>query len=266
MTEKMFRIHKLRGVFFGLLLLISTCLPCWGQETLNVYGPGGPAPAMKEAAALFGQQHDVKVAVTAGPSSVWMEQAKKDADIIFSGSENMMTNFVWAMDGRIDEQSITPLYLRPSTLLVRPGNPKGIKDLKDVLVPGVKILVVNGAGQAGLWEDVAGRLGDMETIKAFRKNIVQYAKNSGLAKQYWIDNPDVDVWLIWTHWQVANPDLADMVVVGKKHRIYRDFGIALTDSGKKKPVALKFIEFLQSETGAGIFTKWGWSSGEGKDK
>jgi accessory colonization factor AcfC len=41
------------------------------EETLFVYGPGGPAPAMKEVAEVFGKAHGVKVEVTAGPTDKW---------------------------------------------------------------------------------------------------------------------------------------------------------------------------------------------------
>src|SRR3546814_1970160 len=76
---------------------------------------------------------------------------------MFSGAENMMTDFVKAMNGAIDEKTIDPLYRRASNILVRPGNPHHIGGLRDLLRPGFKVMVVQGAGQTGLWEDMAGR-------------------------------------------------------------------------------------------------------------
>jgi accessory colonization factor AcfC len=228
------------------------------EDVLYVYGPGGPYPAMKEAGEIFGKKLNVKMEVAAGPTNQWVEKARKDADIIYSGAEYMMTDFIFAMEGRIDETTVTPLYLRPSSILVRPGNPKKIKDFPDLFRPGMKILVVNGSGQAGLWEDIAGKDGDIETVKKFRKNIVAYAPNSALAKKLWAENKDIDVWLIWNIWQIANPDLADLVPMSKKYVRYRDCGIALTKQGKDKELAKKFYDFVQSEDGGRIFAKWGW--------
>lgn len=54
-------------------------------EPLHVYGPGGPYPALKEAAETFGKAHGIDVQVTAGPTGKWLAQAKEDADVIFSG-------------------------------------------------------------------------------------------------------------------------------------------------------------------------------------
>lgn len=228
-------------------------------ETLHAYGPGGPKPAMEEAAAAFEKETGVKVAVTAGPTDKWLAEAKDKADIIFSGSENMMSDFIDKMEGRIVEESVTPLYLRPSTILVRPGNPAGIGGIADLLEPGRKILVVAGAGQIGMWEDVIGRYGDIDKLKAFRDNIAVFAKNSAEAVDAWKEDASLEAWLIWNHWQIANADLAEPVPVEPELRIYRDSGIALTEAGAGKPAAAEFVAFLLGPKGEEIFGRWGWS-------
>ena len=53
------------------------------------------------------------------------------------------------------------LYLRPSAILVRPGNPQRIEDFPDLLRSGIGVTVVNGSGQKGLWEDIAGTEADI---------------------------------------------------------------------------------------------------------
>ena len=253
----------------GLGVVVTACLVAClptaalaeetsAPQTLYAYGPGGPAPAMKEAAAAFEKKSGVKVEVTAGPTPQWLDKARVDADLVFSGSETMMTDFVVALPGQLDHQRVTPLYLRPLAILVRPGNPGHIKGVKDILKPGLKILVVNGAGQNGVWEDMAGRRGDLKTVIALRRNIAVYAKTSAEARQNWIDNPELDVWLIWNIWQVANPKLADTVAIEPDYAIYRDTGIAITTRAESKPAAQAFVDFLQSSEGARIFTGWGW--------
>lgn len=237
-------------------------------ETLFVYGPGGPLPAMKEAASAFARRNNIRIEVTGGPTPEWLTQARLDADVIFSGAENMMTDFVRQLGdttggsaphpGRIDEATIVPLYLRPVAMLVRPGNPKRIARFEDLLRPGIKVLVVQGAGQTGLWEDVAGRTGDIEVVRAFRRNIGAVAQNSGEAEQRWTSDRSFDAWLIWNIWQVANPALAQSVPVAERWRIYRDAGVALTVKGRERHAARDFVRFLESPEGARIFAKWGW--------
>ena len=241
-----------------LLILVGSTAYAKHKTIIHVYGPGGPYPPMHEIAQLFSKKFNVKVIVIRGPSKKWMRKARKNADIIYSGAEFMMQHFVWAMKGRIDEKTIRSLYLRPSGILVRKGNPKHIKGFEDLLKPGIKILVVDGAGQTGLWEDMAGKQGDIKTVRAFRKNIVYHAHNSAEAKKEWIKDKSIDAWLIWNIWQISNKDIADFVPVSKKFVIYRDCGIAMTSKGEKRAIARKFYNFVQSKEAAKIFKKWGW--------
>lgn len=247
---------------FAIPLVSSLTSPAQAEKNvIHAYGPGGPAPAMKELAAKFESRTGNKVVVTAGPPPKWMKKAKTDADIIFSGSENMMTGFERAFAGKIDAKTIEPLYIRPSTILVRKGNPKNIKGFRDLARPGTKIMVVGGAGQVGLWEDVATRTGDITLLAAIRRNIVVNAVNSGKALKAWTGDASIDAWLIWTHWQVAHKDLADQVAVEKDLRVWRPMDIALTVDGASKRAAKAFIAFIKSPVGVAVFEKWGWSSG-----
>jgi accessory colonization factor AcfC len=229
-----------------------------GTVVLHIYGPGGPLPAMKEAADTFSKEKHVQVVVTGGPLPKWAHDAQQNADLIFSGSEEMMSDFQVALQGTFDPATIVPLYMRKAAILVRPGNPSHIHGLEDLLQPGHHILVVNGAGQRGLWEDVVGRRGDIASVTKFRSNIATVALSSADARTDWITDESLDAWLIWNIWQISNASLADVVPVDEAHQIYRDCGIGLTTQGKSRPEAAAFIRFLQSQEGAQIFQKWGW--------
>jgi accessory colonization factor AcfC len=242
----------------GALCLVLASGVAAAQSVLHVYGPGGPAPAMKEAAVAFEKKTGTHVEVTAGPTRSWIDHAREDADVIYSGSETMMSDFVVAMGDQLTPDAPVPLYLRSMSILVRPGNPRRIHGFADLLRPGVKVLVVNGAGQNGVWEDVAGRAGDIGSVAALRRNIVSYAGNSALARQTWVAQPDIDVWLIWNIWQVANPSLADTVSIEPRYAIYRDAGVAVTKRGSAHPASQQFVDFLKSPQGAAIFSRWGW--------
>ena len=241
-----------------LALAASLCSASPAESQVMAYGPGGPAPAMKEAAAAFEHETGQRVVVTAGPTDQWLPRATTDADLIFSGAETMMTAFERAFAGQIDPATIRPLYLRAGAILVRPGNPGGVRGLRDLARPGHRILVVEGAGQNGLWEDMAGRTGDIDLVRAIRRNIVGFAKSSAEAKEAWTSDHSIDAWIIWTIWQKANPTISQAVPVERDLVVYRDVGIGLTGRGKSDPAARRFADWLASGRADGIFRRWGW--------
>ncbi|EZP77770.1 hypothetical protein CP98_01539 [Sphingobium yanoikuyae] len=247
----------MKSLLLAAVAAATMALPA-SAETIHVYGPGGPAPAMKEAAATFGKANGVEVIVTAGPTPEWTGAMKADGDVIYSGSEVMMSDFVGTFAGTIMPATVTPLYMRPVGILVRPGNPKHIRGFADLLKPGIKIAVVDGAGQQGMWEDIAGKDGDIATLKTFRGNIMLYAKNTALALKGWEADPSIDAWVTFPIWAKANPGVADVVPLEANRRVYRDAGVALTARGNDKPSAMAFVRFLSSPQGAAIFRKWGW--------
>lgn len=103
----------LRFLIVALSMTAISTADVAAQVVLRVYGSEGPAPAVYEAAAVFGDQHNAKVEVVSGPPSNWLDKAVADADIIFSSAEFMMSDFVRTTKLEIDNASITPLYLHP---------------------------------------------------------------------------------------------------------------------------------------------------------
>ncbi len=239
-------------------ILFSVCMCAAQTGTVRVYGPGGPYPAMKEIAENFEKEFNIPVSVTKGPLKNWQEKAKKDGDIFYSGSENMMANFLSVFGDAIVPETVYPLFYCGSGLIVRKGNPKKIKSLADLQRSDIKILVVNGAGLTGVWEDILGNMKDMAAFRKIRANIVHHAENSGLAEAYWKQNPETDVWISWNIWQIANADTADFVRLKEKYTIYRDCGIALSKAGFDNANARKFYDYIKSPHAASVFRKHGW--------
>ncbi|WP_295990231.1 substrate-binding domain-containing protein [Rugamonas sp.] len=241
-----------------LLLLGAAAVGHAGAQELKVYGPGGPAPAFKAAAAKFEEQTGIKVKLVAGLTPTWIDAAKIDAEVVYSGSEHMMTEFAFVLGDQVKLADAEPLYVRPMTIVVRAGNPKKIHGFEDLMKPGVKLEVVNGSGLSGAWEDMAGRNGDIGQIRALRSNVAAYAKNSADAKQIWTERPELDAWLTWTAWQNAFSQVGDAIPVEPRYALYRDAGVVVTQRGRANPAAAQFVAFLKSDAGAQIFVAKGW--------
>ena len=248
--------NRIRILALSLASVLLSPLAGRAAEPLHVYGPGGPAQAMVEAAKVFQAKTGTVVEITAGPSAKWVDKAKTNADLVYGGSEVMMSALSTEIPD-IDPNSITPLYLRGAAILVRKGNPAGFQGVADLLKSGHRILVVDGAGQQGLWEDVAGRLGDVASVRALRANIAVFAKNSGDAKKVWQSDPTIDAWLIWTIWQTANPNLADQVAVESE----RDFSRHGRCHDQTRRDAFRNGSLCRLPAlwqGGSIFKKFGW--------
>lgn len=229
---------------------------------LHVYGPGGPAPAIKEAASAFQRETGLHVVVTSGPTPQWIEKARSDADIVYSGSDTMMTDFVRQLPGKLRQEDVQALYDRPAAILVRKGNPKRIRGFRDLARSGLKVMVVEGAGQDGLWEDLAGRAGGIVFHRRFRSRIVNFARNSGEARTAWSADPSIDAWVIWNIWQLENQSLADLVPIEPDIILHRPMTVAVTTTTLQRSAALRFQQFLEAPSGSRIFRRHGWRGPE----
>lgn len=243
----------------GFAIAVIFSAPSRAAEPLHVYGPGGPAPAMKAAAAEFAKKTGIEVDVTAGPTAQWADAAHADADLLYSGSEDMMSGFIAKFGDELVASTAEPLYLRPAVILVRPGNPHHIHGIVDLLHGDTHIMVVDGSGQNGLWEDLVGRDGDIRQIKALRRNIVAFTPNTGEALNRWNSDPSVDAWIVYNIWAVAHPGVADIVPIEPRYRLYRDCGVVLTQRGAGNTDAHRFVQFLESPEGLRIFRQYGWT-------
>lgn len=252
-------IRKKWLIFFTLAVLLVgwglTKMALTQDKVLHVYGPGGPLGPMEECAKIFSQEKGVEVKVTAGPTPKWIDQAKQDADLIFGGAEYMLTDFILKYPGLVDEKTRTSLYIRPAGILVRKGNPKKIRSMADLTKPGVKIVDVNGAGQLGLWEDLAGAQG---LIPGIQKNIAVSVATSAEAIEKWKAMPELDAWITYESWHYRLQDLTDLVKLPKAQKLYRGTPIAITTISKERDLAQNFIDFLKTAKAHTIFKKWGW--------
>lgn len=244
-------IAKIASIF-----LVLSSAPASAESLLKVYGPGGPAPAMKKCAEVFEKSKKVKVQVTAGPLENWVSEAK-DADLFYSGSENMMDTFAEKIP-QLDKKSIHTHYFRPSAILVRPGNPKKIHGAKGLLKKNVRVMVVNGAGQVGMWEDIIGRLQSVQALNDFRANVVVAAKNTGEAEKKWNEDQSIDAWLVFNIWGTRNTEAALIVPTEPELTIYRSMGTALSNSTQQKELSVAFAEFIDEPECKKIFQKQGW--------
>jgi accessory colonization factor AcfC len=225
------------------------------EKALRIYGPEGPSLPMKECAEIFSKKYGIKAEVLAGPEPAWVARAKEDADVIYEGAEYRLTLFIANHSCLVDEGTRTSLYPRVGGILVRKGNPKKVGSLADLAQDRMRLLVVNGSDQVGLWEDIAGVRG---LIPDLQKRITVTASTSAEAVERWKTMMTLDAWITFESWHYPLKDITDLVQLPREGRIYRGTSVIATNFYKNKEPARKFIDFLKTEECHAVFQKWGW--------
>ena len=225
---------------------------------ISLYGAGGPHTALIKVGKLFTKKTGIKVKINFGPERKWMENAQKNADIIWGTSQLSMTAFLENYK-EFNSKDVESIYIRKAVIAVQKGNPKNIKGFDDLLKPKVKVVVVEGAGVyntsgTGVWEDVAGRLGSLSDVNKLRKNIITFAKGSGAGFKAFKNG--ADAWITWTHWVKTHPEDADMIEFSKERVIYRD--LSIVTNIKVDNETENFITFLKGNEAKKIFYSEGW--------
>ncbi len=113
----------------------------------------------------------------------------------------------------LDGKNRAELYARSAGILVRKETQRISSHSEDLTKKGIKIVDVNGAGQLGLWEDLAGRKG---LIPGISRNIDISVKSSAEAINLWKANSKLDAWITYESWHYRLADVTDLVQLLRK--------------------------------------------------
>jgi len=249
----------------SILTLLICMIGIWGsgfqglleaqEKPLRIYGPDGPSFPLRECADLLSQIYAIKAEVITGPGATWIPRAREDADIVYEEAEHLLSQFMTRYPCLVDQSTRASLYLQPTGILVRKGNPKKIHSFEHLAGTNIYLLDVFGGAHAGLWEDVAGL---KDIIPGVRKRIVMSVETGAEAVEKWKTVPELDAWVTFESWHVRLRDASDWVRLPKGERIYRGTAAVITHFYKNRETARMFMEFLQTRDCRAVFQKWGW--------
>jgi len=193
-----------------------------------------------------------------GGSGTVLSQMKltKKGDLYFPGSSDFMEK-AKAENLVLPESEKKIVYL-VNAINVQKGNPKGIKDLKDLTRPGLKVAIANPETVCvGLYavEIIENALSPAEKA-AFRKNLINYTESCDkTATAVALKTVDAVIgWRVFSYW---DPDKIETIPL-KPEEIRRVgyIPIAVSSFSENKAAAQKFIDFLVSPEGQEIFKKY----------
>jgi accessory colonization factor AcfC len=239
-----------RVLFAGLLLHAATAgaTPVEPVKVLKAYGPGGPHHVLQECADLYREKSGVAVGIVKASPRELVRKIQQDGDIYFGGAEYMVEDFVCRNPGLLDPQTIEKLHPRRIGLLVRKGNPLGLKGTGCLERNDVDLLAV--------------KLENMDQFHPERQEDgtdpvcrQEYSGQDGV--EAWRESPEIDAWVTYKSWHVALEEESEFIEIPCKHAL-RHTTVALTRRTPNREAALRFIGFLKSPEARKIFVEHGW--------
>jgi len=246
---------------YGLLLL--SALPGFyatahAGVSLLVFAGAASKPPTEEAAKAFEKKTGVRVDLIFGGSGFVLSQMMlaKRGDIYFPGSSDFME--IARKKGAVVAETEQKVVYLVQAINVQKGNPKRIRNLHDLVRPGLRIAIANPEGVCvGLYavETIEKEFSATEKA-AFRRNLVNYTESCEKTATA-VSLKTVDAVFGWRVFQYWDPARIETIPL-KKSEITRIgyIPVAMASFSNNKKRARQFIDFLLSEEGKAIYRKY----------
>lgn len=292
----------MKKVFLSLLVstavfISSACLPSApsetaGGQTITVYGfsimkevmekeiyPGFAAKWKREhgiditfVSSFAGSETVTNQILQGAPSDLAILSIDRDAQRLFDGKATTTDWHAYPHKGVINKT--------PFVILVRRGNPKGIKDLADLGRPGIKVIHPDPVSSGGAQWSILSIYGSelkksesetgtqdqiraMNTLKAVWKNVISTPGSAREARtQFETGYGDalITYELEGLLMKAAN---AEIDVVVPKSTIFSEHPVVLLDrnlNANKRPIVEAFIKYLWTDEAQKAFVKFHFRS------
>jgi len=226
-------------------------------QVLTAFVGSASKPVMEEAAEAFEKETGIHLELHFGGSGSMLSEMilSKKGDLYCPGSHDYMELAI--AKGAADPQTVRVLcYLVPAINVVA-GNPKGISSLDDLGREGVRVVIANPRSVCvGLY---AAEIIEKSGLKSrIRPNIRGYVESCEKTANI-VALGSVDAVIGWREFQYWNPERIQTILL-EPEQVPRlaYIPIALAITCRDRESAQRFIDFLTSERGRGIFEKWGY--------
>jgi molybdate transport system substrate-binding protein len=231
---------------------------CLAEESLLIFAGAASKPPTEEAAKAYQAKTGVKVDVIFGGSGFVLSQMTlgKKGDLYFPGSSDYM-ELAKKKGAVIPETEKVIVYLVPAVNVWK-GNPKGIKTLKDLTRPGLKVAIANPEGVCvGTYAvELVESLFTEGEKEALRKNLINYTESCEKTATA-ISLKAADAVIGWRVFQYWDPERIETIPLDKSQIIRIGYiPIAISKFTGNRERAQSFIDFLVSDEGKRIFQKY----------
>jgi molybdate transport system substrate-binding protein len=224
------------------------------NHVLKVYSAGAVAPPLQKAISAFEKEAGIKCDLTIGKPSVLLAEIEsaKQGDLICCGAEYILDEATEA--GTVKGELRRSLGLRRSALIVPKGNPAGIRSIRDLVRPGVRVGIATEGCLKGLWDDVASRAKLTDEV---RRNISDRADSCG-AVMALVNTKKVDAIFGWSAFANIWPETSEAVELPDELQVFRSTVAGVISYSKNEASALELLEFLASSAVDELYADLGW--------
>jgi molybdate transport system substrate-binding protein len=227
------------------------------SEELLLYCGAGIRPPVDELIETFGREYGIKIAPDYAGSEVLLSKIMliRQGDLYMPGDKYYVEQVARA-DMILAQQSVC--YWVP-TILVRKGNPKGIRRLEDLLIPGIKLGLGDpdtcaiGRTSKKILEKNNIKWQDIEKNLAFPSLTV-----NELGMQ--IQAQALDAVIVWDATAKYYSEYGDEIPIEVENNIISTVDIGVLKFTKHQKLAEKFMDFVTSEKGKAILNKHQYST------
>ena len=221
-------------------------------EPIELYCAASLRLPAAESIETFRQETGIDVTVDYGGSGTLLSRlrANKTADLYLPGDVRYVDEAA-RYDLVLSKHSVC--YFVP-VILVRKGNPKGIKALADLARPGL---------QVGMGDPEACAIGKV-SMQLFGKNNVPfdqvrqnlvYSSSTVNLLGVQVDTGHLDATIVWDAIAAQYPGTAQPVAIPPSQNVISHVGIGILKHSRQQDRAKRFVDFLAGDRGQAILRK-----------
>lgn len=225
------------------------------EKELLFYCAAGIRPPVDELVKTFRQKFGIRIILDYAGSEVLLSKIKivRRGDLYLPGDKHYIEQAVRA-DMILSRRSVC--YWVP-TILVQKGNPRKIRELKDLLKPGIKL---------GLGNPDACAIGRISKVILAKNNISWKDIEENLVYQsltvnelgMQIQAKALDAVIVWDAMARYYSEHGDEIPIAAEKNVISTVDIGVLKFTRNKELAEKFVDFVTSESGRKIFKKYNY--------
>ncbi len=240
--------------FLTVFFLTGNCF----AADLMIFSGAGLIKPMEEMRRNFEKKHHIQADVHYGSSGEIFAciVAGQPADVFIPGAEK----YTWdaLKNGWVARETIRKVVLHVPVIAVPKVNPAGISGLMDLAKPGTRVAI--GDPKAPAIGRVAKKIFKKNGMTdKINPNIVVLAPTVNQLLIY-VALKQVDAAIIWgdlTTWAESRGKI-EVIHIAKDRNIIKTIPTAVCTHAPHKEMALQFNEYIASDEGLKIWSKWGF--------